>query len=606
MAKPNILIRSKKSKANDLFNNNQLREADELLAAICQSAPTDIESWIMRGVIHRKLGLLKESVQFCRHALGINPDHAWAHHALGVALYGQGVTEQAKNHFRRAIQLRPDYADAHYALGNVLREEGDIRGASEAYRRALGFQPNFVEAMSNLGALLTVLGEFKEAALILNKANALRPNTPQILCNQGHILQHQDRQAEALDKYQRALCLSPNSIDALTNVAILLEKSNRIEEAKTLVDRELPRYPSEPSLLIVAAKLARRNKQFKDAISFLERALKQNLSIETAGEAHIQLGQMYDREGNTESAYRHLAEGNRLVALYNNEINHGRPVFLDRVRRLHGYLTEELAGAIQHAAPMEPSPIFLLGFPRSGTTLLEQILDSHPSLQGMEERPTVYTMVQAFEKMANGNLNALAELTPEHINQLRKIYFEEVAKHITLRPGSLLIDKMPLNTVNVHIIWRVFPNAKFILAIRHPCDACFSCFMQNFKLNEAMASFFTLESSAEIYRTTMQIWLDAISRLPINYHRIRYEDLVANFEHETRALLSFLEVDWNEKVLGFNEHASKKGQIRTVSYHQVTQPIYQHATYRWKRYSAYFGETLPVLQPYIDYFGYGD
>jgi tetratricopeptide (TPR) repeat protein len=505
--------------------------------------------------------------------------------------------------YRKAISLRPDFAETHYFLANALRETGSHGEAVNSYRQAVRLQPDFVEALSNLGAALTMLGDIQEAASVLNRAIILQPNSPQVLCNQGHILQGDGRLVAALEKYQRALELSPDSLDAVSNVATLLEKTNRLDEAQTMVDRELPRAPDNPALLVAAAKLARRARNFDEAIAFLERAIKQTLTMETAGEVHLHIGQMYDRRGDADRAYAHLVEGNRLTARVTEGMNKEQASYLERVERVRAYLTDDLAN-VGRDVDDSPSPVFLLGFPRSGTTLLEQILDSHPALQTLEEKGTVSAMVRAFEDMAQGRENALAELTDQQVAQLRHIYFDEVARYIQLQSGNLLVDKMPLNTVNVHLIWRVFPQAKFILAIRHPCDACFSCFMQNFRINEAMASFFTLESAAQVYGGVMQTWLEAAAKLPLDYHRIRYEDLVADFEGETRALLDFLGVGWDDRVLDHTEHAIKRGTINTPSYHQVTQPIYQHAKYRWKRYARQFEPVLPMLQPYIDYFGY--
>lgn len=608
MARPNVLIRSKKAKAEELFNGGRLREADALYGGICQSAPGDAESWAMRGLIHRKLGAFAQAEAYCRQALKLKPDYAWGHHLLGSALQCQGRMQDALASYRKAIALNPGLAEPHYFLANALRETGALGDAVASYRQAIRLQPDFVEALSNLGAALITLGDTQEAASVLNKAITLRPNAPQILCNQGHILQRDGRLEDALEKYQRALQLNPDSPDAVSNVAALLEKTSRIEEAQALVDRELPRAPDSLALLMVAAKLARRAKKFNEAIALLERALKQNPVMETAGEVHFLLGQMYDRQGEAEQAYAHLAEGNRQMALVADNAGKEQSPYLDRVERMRAYLTDGLASLadIKRDADASPCPVFLLGFPRSGTTLLEQILDSHPALQTLEEKGTVSAMVRAFEDMAQGRANALAELTDEQVAQLRKVYFDEVARHIHLRPGNLLVDKMPLNTVNVHLIWRIFPQAKFILAIRHPCDVCFSSFMQNFLINEAMASFFTLEGAAQVYGGVMQTWLEAVAKLPLDYHRIRYEDLVADFEGETRALLEFLGVGWDDSVLGHTEHAIKRGTINTPSYHQVTQPIYQHAKYRWKRYAKQFEPVMPMLNPYIEYFGYAE
>jgi len=606
VAKPNILTRSKKSKAAELFRVSRLQEADALYAAVCKADGADTEAWVMRGVITRKLGQFDEAVACCRRALAIQPRLATAYHALGAAEQCRGRMDDAIANYRRALQLQPDYADAHYFLANALREVGAINEAVASYRQAVKLQPDFVEALSNLGATLTLLGETQEAALVLNTAIVLRPNAPQILCNQGSILQLEGRLSEALEKYQRALRLNPDSIDAISNVATLLEKTNRLEEAAALIKRELPRAPDSPALLLVAAKLARRAGQTDEAIASLEKALKQTMGSDSAGELHLQLGQLYDRKGDAERAFPHLAEGNRLVAQIAGGANGSRSNYLDRVKHLRTYLTPELAALPEsdRGTSDEVSPVFLLGFPRSGTTLLEQILDSHPALQTMEEKGTVSAMERAFAEIAQDRENALAELSQEEVLQLRKIYFEEVARHLVLRPGSLLVDKMPLNTVNVHLIWRVFPRAKFILAIRHPCDVCLSSFMQFFTTNEAMASFFTLESGALVYSEVMRTWMEAVRLLPLDYHRVRYEDLVTDFEIETRALLVFLGVGWDDSVLGHTEHAIKRGTINTASYHQVTQPIYQHAKFRWKRYAKQFEAVIPVLQPYIEYFGY--
>lgn len=608
MAKPNILIRSRKAKAGELLGSNRLHEADQLYAGICQSAPADVESWVMRGLIHRKLGAYRQAEDYCRRALGFQPDYAWGHHVLGSALQCQGRVQEALACYRKAISLQPGLAETYYLMGNALRETGAIGEAIESYRHAVRLQPDFVEALGNLGAALTLLGDTQEAAGVLNRAITLRPNSPQVLCNLGHILQRDGRFSEALEKYQRALQLSPDSLDAIGNVAALLEKTNRLEEAQALVDRELPRVPDHPVLLLAAAKLARRAKKIDEAIALMERVLGQPLDTEAAGEAHLFLGQLYDRQGDVERAYAHLLEGNRLAAQIMESANREQGNYLDRILRLRGYLTDDLANlatSLRGADPT-PNPVFLVGFPRSGTTLLEQILDSHPQLQTLEEKGTVSAMVRAFEEMAQGRENALAELDDRQVESLRELYFDEVARHLELKPDSLLIDKMPLNTVNVHLIWRVFPQAKFILAIRHPCDACFSCFMQNFLINEAMASFFTLESAAQIYQGVMQTWLEAVRRLPLDYHRVRYEDLIGDFEAETRALLEFLGVGWDDSVLGHAEHALRRGTINTPSYHQVTQPIYQHAKYRWKRYAQQFEPVMPLLEPFIGYFDYAE
>lgn len=606
MVKANILIRSKKAKATELLKRNQLREADVLFAGICMSAPTDVESWVMRALVNRKLGRFENAVEFCRQALKLHPAYAWGHHVLGSALQCLGRMEEALACYRKSISLQPDYAEAHYFLANALRETWAIDEAIKSYRRAIELQPDFVEALGNLGAALTSRGETQEAARCLNRANALRPNTSEIIFNMGRLLQLDGRIDEAIEKYQRALVLAPNSTHIVGKLADTLEMANRLEEAQALVDQELPRAPDDPGLIIAAAKLARRAKKVDDAIVLFERALLQKLDPETGGDVHLQLGQLYDRKEDAGRAYAHIAEGNRLIAGVIASTYSEHNDFVSAVEKRHRYLNADLASVkpVDAVASDTPDPVFLFGFARSGTTLLGQVLDSHPALQTLDEKTMGTVMVKAFEEIAQGGTNAIERLTEAQIARLRKVYFDEAARHVQLRSGSLLVDKMPLNTINVALIWRVFPRAKIIFMVRHPCDVCLSCFMQNFSTNGALTSFFTLEGGVSVYAKVMQIWLDAVRLLPLNYHQIRYEDLVTNFDHESKALLDFLGVGWSEDVRKHDKHAMSHSRVRTPSYHQVTQPIYQHAKYRWRRYEKQFEPVMQVLHPYIQYFGY--
>lgn len=606
MAKPTILIRSKKAKAAELLNRNQLHEAEAVLSRLCLSAPADAESWAMRGLIYRKLGLFSEAVAFCQKALKLHPAYAWAHHVLGSALQCQGRMDEALASYRTSIGLQPDYAEAHYFLANVLRETWAIDEAIKSYRRAIQLQPDFVAALSNLGAALTSRGEAQEAASFLNKANALRPNSSEIVFNLGRVLQLDGRIEEAIEQYQRALILAPNSMHIIGKLVDTLEMANRLGEAQALIDQELPRAPDSPALLIPAAKLARRAKKIDDAIALFEHAMDQKPEREIAGDVHLHLGQLYDKKNDTDRAYVHIAEGNRLIAQSIEGTYSEHNDFIAAVEKRHRYLNAGLTSVkLYNAAESIPEdPVFLYGFARSGTTLLGQILDSHPALQTLDEKSMGTVMVKAFEEMAQGRADALEMLTDAQIAQLRSVYFDEAARHVKLLPGSLLVDKMPLNTINVALIWRVFPHAKIVFVARHPCDVCLSCFMQNFGTNGSLAGFFALESGVSVYTKVMQIWLDAVRLLPLKYHQIRYEDLVTDFEQESHSLLDFLGVGWNESVREHDKHAMGHSNINTPSYHQVTQPIYQHAKYRWKRYAKQFEPLMPTLQSYIEHFGY--
>jgi hypothetical protein len=174
------------------------------------------------------------------------------------------------------------------------------------------------------------------------------------------------------------------------------------------------------------------------------------------------------------------------------------------------------------------------------------------------------------------------------------------------RPGTLLIDKLPLNVIHCGLIHRLFPEAKLILAARHPCDVCLSCFMQTFKPNAAMASCFRLEDTAALYDAAMRLWRQYTRVLALDYHVVKYERLVDDFEGEARRLLEFLDIPWHDAVLDHAQGALRRGRISTPSYHQVARPVYRRACHRWRKYERHLTPILDTLEPHIRWLGYND
>lgn len=607
MAKKNILTQGKKAKADQLALANRLDEAQVLYDSVCKTDPMDVEAWVKSSVTLRRLGRHADAESCARRAALLSPALAIVHHALAAALQCQGKLDEALAAYRRAIRLKPDYADAHYLLGNALMETGQLQEAEANLRRALELRPLFFEALSDLGAVLLMTGQVSAAPPVLEQALAMRPDSPEVLANLANLLEMDERVEEALALYQRALRARPDSLDVLAKQAELLEKAGRMEMATQALTQGLARDPAHPVLNLVAARLERREERHADGAARLEAVLARPMPENTRGEAQLLLAQLYDRLGRTDEVLGHLTEGKRRTAAAADPEGSGRRRFLDKIDYYQA-LARHL-GPSRLADPVGPesvSPIFLIGFPRSGTTLLEQILDSHPALRTMEEKPTAAALEQAFFDLTGGGTDALDRLDSEQIATLRHVYWKETARHVSPVEGVRLVDKLPLNTVRVPLLWRIFPEARFILAIRHPCDVTLSCLMQNFGANDAMAGFTSLQSVAEIYARVMGAWREYAEHLPLHWHRIRYEDLVADFEPEARRLVDFLGMEWDDAVLDHTRHAQTRGLINTPSYHQVTQPIYQHARYRWKRYEQDFAPVLATLQPFIQHFGYTD
>jgi hypothetical protein len=250
-------------------------------------------------------------------------------------------------------------------------------------------------------------------------------------------------------------------------------------------------------------------------------------------------------------------------------------------------------------------PFFMIGFPRSGTTLLDTILRSHPSIEVIEEKPMVEKLIYNLNKITKNKLKNLEKINKKQIQNLNKIYYNSLEVKISKKNNSkIYIDKLPLNIIYVGEILKIFPNAKFILSLRHPCDCVLSCFIQHFKMNNAMANFLNIEDAAYLYDNVMKLWTIHSSNFFINSTQVRYEDLINNFNGTIKSVLKFLELPWNDSVLNYFETARQRTQIKTPSYDQVVKPIYTDALGRWKLYEKQISSIYPVLEPWIKKFGY--
>lgn len=509
--------------------------------------------------------------------------------------------------FASVCKTDPLDVEAWVKLAVIQCRLGQYVEAESFARRALLLAPNLAFAQQTLATVLKYQGKADEASSVLESAITQRPNSSEHLINLATMREKQGRVEEAFKLYHHALDLQPDTSYVLAKQGDLLEKEGRLAEAEEIIARGLAREPGHPDLNLVAARLDRRTGRHVEAAARLEAVLDHPMPPDTGAEIHILLGQLHDLLGNTSKVLPHLLEGKRRLALDIDPDGRVRARFLAWVDTNRACLSEHLVAAPQSAlASPEETPIFLIGFLRSGTTLLEQVLDSHPRLQALNEKPMAEVMEDAFCVMTRGKPDALAELSEEQIAGLRQVYWREATRHGDRQANTLLVDKQPFNIIRVPLLWRVFPRARFILTIRHPCDVVLGCLMQKFGHNNLMSAFANLESIAELYSRVMNAWLEYAQRLPLCWQRIRYEDLITNFEPETRTLLEFLGVGWSDTVLEHTHHAQQRGIINTPSYHQVIQPIYQHAKYRWKRYEKEFAPVMKVLQPFIEQFGYSE
>ncbi len=614
MAKKNVLTAGKKAKADQAARAGDHAGARSLYAAVCKADPLDVEAWAKLALIEKGLGDFDEAERCARRAVVLAPQLGYAHYALAQALHARGERNAACVSYRAVLGLMPELADAHYLLGLALHELGVMADALVSLREAVRLRPLFVEALAELGAVHLDLGEVDLALDCLRRAAVLRPNDAAALGNIAHALRLQGENQAALAGFRDALRLAPDNVDLMAGLASLLEKSGSVDEAQGLVTRGLQLSAGHVTCNLVAAQLDRRGLRLQEAADRLEALLGQGLAVGIEAQVMLELGQVLDQMGDSERAFPLFVDGKckKAMATLGGDVDMRKADYLAGITRSREQATPDLARVLSEQRALlsmkegreSASPVFLIGFPRSGTTLLEQILDSHPVIQAIEEKSTVAVMAQRALEMLSEGRRTLADLDESAVAELRACYFEEVARHVTLTPGTTLLDKMPLNTVEVPLIARVFPDAHFILAIRHPCDVCLSGLMQDFATNAGMASFFSLDDAANLYVQVMDSWQRYADVLPLSHCQIRYEDLIMDVPGESRRLLDFLGLPWDDAVLAHREHAIKRSAINTPSYHQVVQPVYQRAKYRWKRYEEKMAGVMPLLQPFIERFDY--
>lgn len=538
--------------------------------SVVEPNPDDIE----RLVALYTSGQLREAETRARQLMETCPEAQVLFDVLAAALSGQGKFEDAANCLRQALTINPDYAEGYSNLGLTLKNSGQLEEAVESFQQALEIKPGLAGTHDNLGNALKELGRFDEA----------------------------------IASYRRALTIRPDLASAHYNLGKLYERLNQLELARGSIDSALTTAPHDPDINLAHAILLKREGKIEEAINTLERLVAGNVPAYTLSLIHNELGMLHDREGDTGNAFQHFSTANDLQARSETAASFSKDTFLAGIRHTDEILDADWVGTwttVEDGQDHE-TPSFLVGFPRSGTTLLDQILDSHPSIQVMEERDALYETAAAIEKELGDYPDGIATLDTAAINKFREVYFEAVARYIDREAGTLLVDKYPFNICHMPLIARLFPKARIVLAMRHPCDVVLSNFMQNYIVNIAMANFFTLPDTAHCYGQVMGLWRKSVSLLPLDHHTVRYEALVDGLESEARRLFKFLDIEWDDAVLDYAAHAKQRGLINTPSYQSVTEPVYGRAKNRWKLYETELAPVLDELAPFIDAFGYED
>lgn len=547
-------------------------------------------------------------------------------------LKAQGRTTEASWAYEKLVTENPKDFSAWNNLGNARHEAGDLEGALQAFQHARQLDPQSSLVHTNMGRVLISMDRYEEACLLLEKAALLSPKDPALLLELGRTLtsiNHVEGGLRALGEAARldpadpkiflaiavafldlenngqaekalrfALNADPRFVPGYLNLGILFEKANRTDELRQLIGTAEAQGLAGDEIDYLRALLLSREGDRAGALD-LVRDL-QSPAISPSIKAQF-AGQLADRLDRTEEALRFYEDMNAAQAQSPMGVGVDRSAYQRAIAALDAQTTP--AWFAEWAAPPipadRPAPAFLVGFPRSGTTLLDTILMGHSDTHVLEELPIIENMARSLGEMDN-----IRMLDAAAVADLRGQYFAELDKRSLPPAGSLVIDKNPLSMIRMPLIHRLFPDAKIILAMRHPCDVVLSCYSQNFKPTEAMASFLDLANSSRTYDRIFHYWETCRAVFPIDVHMLRYEAMVADAEAATRPLFDFLGLEWQDTVLDHQKTAAERGFIRTPSYAQVMEPIYSSASGRWKRYEAEMREVLPILEPWVEHYGY--
>lgn len=486
-------------------------------------------------------------------------------------------------------------------------EQGDVAGAFELLLAALRIAPNDPPTLINLAGLLRAQGRLRDAVLTCDAAINASPDYPDAWLERGHVLATGGSNAAAIECYRRVIALEPANAAAHAALASFAARDGSHEPGRHHAEQALAIDPDNAVAAAALAAIMLENGEPASARDLLvPRLARASQSDADRALMYNLLGDAWARLGEAARAYDAYERSNQHFAKSNEANVAGR--------QSHTEFVERVASEI---AAMDPSGwkdsgharlnnqadrhLFLLGHPRSGNTLVENIVASIAGVVALEERPTLVAADMEFLVKPKG-LARLSALPGAEIDPFRRAYWDKVESSAPPVRGQTFLDMDPLKSIRLPLIARLFPEARVILMRRDPRDVVWSCFHTYFVLSNAAMDFTTLAATARHYDAVMRLTEAALARLPLHVHVVRYDRLVGDFEATTRAMCDFAGLPWSADLAKFDRTARKRG-VSTASAAQVRKPLYD-GTRQWEPYAAYLEEVMPILQPWIDRFGY--
>jgi tetratricopeptide (TPR) repeat protein len=638
------------------------QSADTKASELLKSVPGEPMAQLFQGIARRMLGNPQAAAKALRPLTEKWPDAPMPYLQLGLALREAGDDSAAAVSMRRAVEVRPDFADAWLALGDLLTAMSDGTGAGEAFgryvacsesvpllvhagralqddriqeaesllRNRLRSQPNDVVALCMLADIAERVGRMDETETLLTRCLELAPDYFRARYNHTVMLLRQNEPERALEEVDRMLAEDAKNMDCRKLKAAILVRLLEYDESIRICEELLEEDPGQPtvwtSLGHMLKSVGRREdciaayrnaielaphygephwslanlktRQVEDDVLVAMRAQLQNPSLSKTDRLHFcfAMGKALEDREEFEESFKHYAEGNRL----RREVGPYNPQELENhVRRCKTMLTKEFFATRAGYGAADADPIFVLGLPRSGSTLVEQILASHSAVEGTMELPNIASIAKSLEdsdagRDSNGYLSALAELGPEELRELGQSYLEQTRVHRKLGTPHF-IDKMPNNFAHAGLIHLILPNARIIDVRRHPMACGFSLFKEHFARAQNFS--YSLETIGRYYRNYVELMTHLDEVLTGRVHRVIYESLVGDTDGEIRRLLEYCDLPFEDSCLSFHENARA---VSTASAEQVRKPIFRGGLEHWRHYEPWLNPLKAELGPLND------
>jgi len=627
------------------LNRNDAALAEISLLQVLAVNPGDASALQLMGVVRRMQNRPREAEDYYRRSLAIDPDRPQVHHNLGNLLAAQSRFDDAIAAQRQALHLKPNYVEAHLALALALSAAGDHEAAEKSCRQALRYQPNYQSAKQALAAELNDLNRPKEAERILRQMLSLGMSDPRAIAasehNLGVALKAQGRWEEALPFFDAARARVPGLAAVDYNQGDTLQNLGRHREAVEFFRRALQTEPDNPRIFAAIAFASAQSGDFATARIYGERAIARDAhdgvapvalamadmddgafanaerrldsvldDPDLSGDERVNhaLGaaaDAFDRHGQVPAAFAVYTTSNE------RRRSRGAPAFdqaraITEVQRLTAYFESSGPWPARSSALPEINAaaghVFVLGFMRSGTSLLTTVLASNSDVVAIDERELLTEPARAFLLDADG-LNRLALLDDPDAARWRNAYWNSVRAAGFSVAGKVFVDKMPFNSLRLPLIARLFPDAKVIFAVRDPRDIVLSCFRRRFDMGPYSFEFLRLDDCARFYASVMTLVERYRQTLPLMLLDYRYEDMIADFESSVRGACRFIGIGWRDSMRDFSASADAINR-RSASALQVRRGLYGDAAGQWRRYREQLAPVFPILQPWVERFGY--